>query len=321
MRNALSLLALVVAVPAAAFAEPSPDWMTLAQDIQKKEAAATTAPAATPPAAEPPKWTKPVPLTFCLQYALASDYVFRGINYSKWPGQDRRAPSHQMTATVEYDTGSYGVFGGYVWFDWLGTQGNPNIDGNHTFEIDYVPYWRYNIAPIGTTVEIGYAFYTYPRFPSQFSYTSELYTKLTFDDSKLFGTKDPVLNPTVAYYQDMDLYRGGWLDVGISHKFLLNGFAATKDVFFLKDLYVTPSFDLGTDHRYLSPAVGKGSPSTQLAVLLYGLEVGYNLSGALNMPEKYGCITVAGFLNYSQSLERALIDDEWYSGLKLCYSW
>jgi hypothetical protein len=319
----LAVLALLCLQTAAAGAGNAQDEgiMVLAQEppAAPPQGAAPPIPQATQTPAQNKEYEKPLPLAFGINYALVSDYVSRGINYSEWPRQGEKRPSHQLTTFLEYDTGAAGVFGGYIWFDWYGGS-TPSTGDEKLFEVDYVPYWRYTFQPLFTTLELGYGFYTSPEEIPQPSSTAEFYVKVSFDDHAVWGTEGPVLSPFVAYYQDVDAYQGGWLDVGVSHIFELGSFDVYKDTFF-KDLTVTPSLTLGADHRYLGPATGKGPKVTRLAAVLYGLDMAYTLNDVLKLEPQYGTVTVGIFLNYSEALERDVIENEFFGGLKVGYAW
>jgi hypothetical protein len=276
--------------------------------------------------AEPPcppgEWTKPLPVSVGVEYALVSDYVFRGINYSEYPGEGREKLNHQLMPWIEIDTGPFGVFGACLWFEWYAaTSEITTSTSSSLYEVDYTGYWRYEVAPAATTVELGWSAYTYPQSSGDAYKTYELYAKLTFDDSKLFGTKDPVLNPSIGYWHDIDLVQAGWLEVAVEHPFALGDFEALKKTPFLKDLTITPSLALGVDHRYLPKALGTGQVATRLGNITYGLDVCYDLSSALGLPPQAGSLKVGGFLNFSQALRDELIDDELWGGMKVSYSW
>ena len=71
-------------------------------------------------------WKKPIPLTFTIDYTLASDYIFRGINFSEYrrrwgqpKNEGREKPNHQLATGVGLDLGDFGRAGGSVWFEWF----------------------------------------------------------------------------------------------------------------------------------------------------------------------------------------------------------
>ena len=92
------------------------------------------------------------------------------------------------------------------------------------------------------------------------------------------------------------------------------------------------------DHRYYDKA-GYGSrgpvvqqqpivevytaKGTQLAFLQYGLEIAYDLGGALGLPKEIGGITLKGFLNYTNSFHDSsdLVQDEFWGGMSVSWDW
>jgi hypothetical protein len=248
-----------------------------------------------------------------------SDYIWRGVNLSEYRGERGERPNHQLNVAASYDTEKFGSFNLGLWFEWYAGQHALIADsGSDLQEIDYTASWSYTIEPLATTVELGWLSYHLPQVHGDFQNTNEWFIKLGYDDSKLFGTEGPVLNPTVAYYYDVDDVKGGqWLEFGISHDFVLADMGCAETPF-LKYVTVTPSAVLGVNHRYFVK-------STQLGNLNYGLAVGYDLSSAMNIPKQYGSLGLKGFLNYSQALAlRGQVpdyQDEFYGGVTLGWEW
>ncbi len=264
----------------------------------------------------PQEWKKPLPVSFSLDYTLVSDYVFRGINFSEYRGEGREGPNHQLAVGVEVDLGKAGAIGATFWFECYAFQEQltPGYDGNIQ-EIDYTIYYRYEVKPIDTTIEMGWIAYTFPGVGGDGHATYELYVKLSYDDSKLFGTDSPVLSPYVYYGVDYDAGKcGSWLEFGVSHDFAV-----------FEHVTVTPSAALGVDIHYLDKfdVAGNGgeTSSARLANILYGLNISYDLSGALNLPPQIGSVTISGFLNYSQAFRDELLNDEFFGGMNVGWSW
>ena len=261
---------------------------------------------------------KVLPVSLSVDYALVSDYIFRGINFSEYPGEGREKLNHQLGAGIEIDTGAFGAIGASVWFEWYAAQQRltPDYSGK-TQEVDYAVYWSYGFESLATTVEIGWIAYTFPPFRGDAHSTYELYGKLGFQDGVLWGTESPILSPTIAYYQDIDDAAGsGWFEVGISHDFDMERVLPV-----MQRLTVTPSLVLGVDHRYFGKLGLTSRTSTRVANLTYGLGASYDLGAALGMPPRYGEFTVGGFVNYSQAFARDAIKDELYGGMTVGYSW
>ncbi len=269
------------------------------------------------------EWSKPVELSFSLDYTLVSDYVFRGINLSEYAGEGREKLNHQMSTGIELAT-PVGNFGGYFWFEWFAGQQKITPGSGNLQEVDYVVYWNYDIEPIAITLELGWIAYTLPPVGGDAYDTYEVYAVLSYDDSGLFSTQESVLNPYVYYGLDYDLgNNGSWIEIGISHDFALGEIAGLEAAPVIKDLTISPSLVLGIDHRYLDKfaVAGSGRVSTKLANLNYGLAISYDLSGAVGIDPKFGSLSLAGFLNFSQALRRDLLNDEFYGGMSVSYTW
>ncbi len=272
-------------------------------------------------------YEKPIPLTFSIEYTLTSDYIFRGINFSEYSGEGTEALNHQMSTSVEYDTGDFGAFGFSVWFEWYADQEvfTPT-ESTNLQEVDYTVYWSYEIPDTPVTVEFGWIDYTFPPLAGDAHDTNEVYAKVSFDDGCLFGTDGAVINPYVYYGLDVDDgQHGSCLEFGISHDFVLADCEALKATPIVKDITVTPSAVLTVDNRYLDKfdVLGDGTEqqATRLGYLQYGLAVSYDVSAGLNIPPQYGAITLSGFMNFTQAFRDDLLNDEFWGGVSLGYEW
>ncbi len=261
------------------------------------------------------------PITFNLDYTVVSDYVWRGFNLSEFKGEGREKVNHQLGAAVSVDLDQFGSVGFAWWGEFYTDQKSLGFDPSgtadtHLQEADYTLNWSYEFKNIGVGMELGWIAYEFPNVSGDGYSTYEIYASLSFNDGKWFGLEDGVLNPYVAYYLDIDLVEGGWFELGISHEFSLS-----EDKPLLKDLTLTPSLVLGVDNRYWDKALGTTHRSTKLAVLLWGLELGYDLSGALGIPAEYGSVSLTAFVNFSDALREDLLNDELYGGMTLAYEW
>jgi len=286
-------------------------------------AAAEEVGAAIPGAANQERPEARCPINISVDYTLATDYIWRGINNSEYPREGTEKLNHQLGVGLSYDTGKCGTFGALVWLEWYAGQERLTLNSNdHLQEVDYIAYWSYRIEPIATTFEAGWIGYQFPQLSGDGQYTNEWYVTLRFDDARLFGTQNGVLNPYVALYMDVDDFkRGCWMELGVSHDFALGEIECCKGVFLLKDLTVTPSFVLGYDHRYLDKFFHAGHGSSRAANLCYGLDVTHDLSGALGLPERFGGLSVTGFLRFSDALRDDLINDEFWGGVTFAWKW
>ena len=278
--------------------------------------------AAMPGAAKAEQRQKRCPMSFSVDYTLTSDYIWRGINNSEPSGEGREKLNHQMGIGFAYDTKKFGTIGGLIWLEWYGDQDRLTRDcGDHLQEVDYVAYWSYDVEPIATEVEVGWIGYQFPQLSGDAQCTHEAYVVLRVDDSKLLKLPAPLLNPYVALYMDVDDFaRGCWLEFGVSHDFALAEMGC-KGTPVLKDLTVTPSLVLGYDHRYLDKFFATDRGSSRVANLQWGLDVTYDLSGALALPVRYGQLAVTGFLKFSDAVRDDLLNDEFHGGVTLAWAW
>lgn len=267
-------------------------------------------------------WRKPVPLSFRIDYTMATDYIWRGINLSEYPGEGREKLNHQLGTGVEFET-PIGTLGASVWFEWYAGQERLTPASSRMLqEVDYSVYWSYGLEPIATTLEIGWIAYELPRAKGDLRETYEVYGKLSLDDSIIFGV--PLLSPYVYWGLDYDLgENGSWVEVGGSHEFAAADLEPLASVPVVKDLALTPSVAVGFDYRYLDKFAGiEGARSARrVANVVYGLDLGFDITGALSTPARYGNVKGGGFLNYSQGIRQDLLSDELYGGVYIAYEW
>jgi len=266
------------------------------------------------------------PLSFDITYYLYSDYIFRGINFSEYPGEGREALNHQITTSLGLDLaqlfghepGTWGNFSFDTFFEWYADQKalDPVHGGQNLQEVDYSLFWSYDIKPIATSLKLSYVFYTFPN--AKPLNTQEWQVGLEHNDAWMWkwllpGNEDGVLNPTVLFAQDVDEIQGWWAEIGISHGFEV-----------VHGLTVTPSLLMAVDHDYLGPATGTNlSGSTKLAYLQWGLTADFDLSTIGKLPHDPGTWTLSTFLYYNQALgsaEKIAIQDEFYGGMSLGWS-
>ncbi|MFW6155657.1 MAG: hypothetical protein ACOC95_10630 [Planctomycetota bacterium] len=269
-------------------------------------------------------------LSFSVDYTLVSDYVWRGINLSEYAGEGREKLNHQMGVGFAIETEplvgtDLGTFAGSFWFEWYAGQDDTAFGGGsgHLQEVDYTLSWSRDVPGLPVSAEIGWIAYQFPQVAGDDpQWTHEVYISLALDDEALFGRE--LLNPYVAYYMDLDDVQAAWAEVGVSHAFSAADLGIA-DLPGFDSLTLTPSLVLGIDHRYYDKAgLGGGGDgtSTRLANLQYGLDVGYDLGGALGMPAKYGSLTLNGFLRFSQLFhDEGAAGDELWGGVTVGFAW
>ena len=237
---------------------------------------------------------------FSFDYALTSDDT----------GYKGGKLSYQPQVGVWHDTGVAGIFGASAWLDMYDFKLAEESGSGALHEGDYTAYWAYPIQPLSTAVELGWTARTFPQYAGDKAFTHEWYVLVSFDDSKLFGTKSCVLRPYVGYYRDMDDLGGARIEWGISHCFLLRELGLA-DQPVLRDIAVMPSLTTCIDDHQLSD-------STRVASLRYGLDISYDLNSALGIDTKLGLFSIGGFLYYRQAFMDPVRNDL-YGGLTLGY--
>ena len=268
------------------------------------------------------------PWSLGLTYSLYSDYVFRGINLSEYPGEGREKPNHQLSVDLGLDLaslwggtpGSLGELTFSTWFEWYADQEklNPDAGGNNLQEVDYTIGWSYDVDSLASTLGVAFVFYTFPN--AKPLNTQELNFTLDHNDAWMWHwlwpeNEDGVLNPSVLYAIDIDAtHNGGWIELGFSHEFSMADYLA-----------LTPSVTVAIDHGYLDPILGTDrGPSTRFAYVQYGLNLDYDLTGACSLSSDYGSLTLSGFLFFNDAVgnpeDNGIIQDEFFGGVSLGWS-
>lgn len=269
------------------------------------------------------------PFSFDLSYSIYSDYVFRGINLSEYAGEGREKPNHQLDFSmsvdigllVGQDSGTCGTFVFGTWFEWFAAQKklNPVGGGQNLQEVDYYLSWSYDLDSIASTVSLGYTFYTLPN--AKAGNTQEWSITLEHNDAWLWKSlwpdnEDGVLNPTFMLAHDLDASAGNavWIELGLSHGFEL-----------CPDVTLTPSWTLGIDHNYYHTFAGdRDKHTTRFANIVWGLDLTYDLTNVIELPEGWGSMSLSGFLYFSDALgnveDNRLIQDEFFGGMSIGWS-
>ncbi|HNQ23843.1 MAG TPA: hypothetical protein PKK06_12175 [Phycisphaerae bacterium] len=282
------------------------------------------------------------PATFDLTYTVMSDYIFRGINYSEYPGEGREDLNHQLNVDLGmdlaklfgHDPGTWGHLGFATWFEWYAGQEklNPIEGGQNLQEIDYTVYWKYPLRAIETDFTLGWTFYDFANlstllkrdpFPGndKDDTTNEWFVKFEHNDAWLWKWLWPqndagVLNPSLAVFHDTGIAAGNaaWIEFGLNHEFPV-----------FDKLTVTPSWTLGVDHNYYREFAGDpDGKTTRLGNMLWGLDVSYDLTELLRIPARWGTMRLSGLLYFSDALgnpeNNGIIKDEFFGGVALGYS-
>jgi len=277
-----------------------------------------------------------LPISLGVSYYLMTDYMWRGVNWSEYDGEGREKLNHQMTTSIDWDTGTWGTFGFDTFWEWYADQEklNPHAAGSNLQEIDYGIRWTYGIEPIATDLTLGYTFYTYPKLQKLLRQdgargnnnddkTHEWYFKLEHNDAWMWKwafpeNEDGVLNPYFLFAQDVGIGSGAvWMEFGISHDFAVPG---------VENLTITPSYIMGIDGGVLKRYLGRNNANhLQAAYQQIGLAVSYDLTPLLHLPTWAGSISISGMLYFSDALgnleDEDVTQDNLYGGMSVSWSW
>jgi hypothetical protein len=329
------------------------NWLALADTNETSQAGSDPVTGGHDPVGMEPAPSKPMWMpTIAIDYTIVSDYVWRGINFSEYPGEGREALNHQLGFNLEWALGDYGRVGGGIWWEFYADQNDPSsgfntnqygdIENNHVQEVDYYVYYGYTIEPIALDAEIGFIWFDFPyashlamgpsnsqTLSGDAETTQELYLNLSWDDSMLWralgvSCDGPILNPYLYTGFELDVGAGGvYQEFGVSHDFAVSDWTQCPG---LKDVTVTPSWSMAWGFGWLETFALTNNSSGNgdydgMHNMNFGLNVNWAFSDTLNIPEEFGSMYLAGFLNYSKALNSHFLDDELYGGMSVGWEW
>lgn len=255
------------------------------------------------------------PFSLGVAYSLYSDYIFRFVNFSEYPGEGREKPNHQLAVTLGYDLGDFGALSYIAWFEWyaaqrtwLGSQGGQNLqEADHTIE------WSYSIDAIATDLALGATFYHFPNATP--GHTFEYYVSLAHNDAWLWRTlgvfpdnDEGVLNPSFIMVHDTDLVGGVWMEFALEHPFQV-----------CENFTLTPGWMVAIDGGYLR------DDTFRFAGDQWSLVAEYDLGSLMQLPAWAGGLTVAGELYFNNAWGNAeddrTIQDEFWGGMTVAWNW
>lgn len=220
-----------------------------------------------------------------LTVAYSTDYVYRGIEMFPPPGGGD-STNVQVDNRLSFDLGKYphpfvGVFANYA-----------DSDPISRFQ-EIRPYFGAQLKITPLILEGGYNAYIYPDRDSLG--TSEVYGRITFDDSVLWGTDRPVFSPYLYAAYDLDLHNGWYFEAGLQHEFAFETIPLTL-TFHGHIAYVA-----GYEMYAAIPGHDRGFQHWQV-----GMVADYGLNTALNISKRLGTWSVYGFINYTDGLDDGL---------------
>jgi len=277
------------------------------------------------------------PVSLGLGYALYSDYVFRGVNFSEYDGEGREKLNHQLSVDVALDLGvlglgDLGTLGFNTWFEWYGGQKKIDTErgGQNLQEVDYTIYYSKSIEPIATDLSIGYTFFQFvnlahslrqdgARGNNNDDRTHEYWFSLEHNDAWMWewlfpDNEEGVLNPAFFFAHDVGSIGGVWMEFGVSHGFTLPG---------VDNLTITPGYAMMAQCDYWKH--GFFLAGDQLSLVAE-----YDLTPVLHLPPWAGTISISGelyFFNAYGNFEgpdtngQTRGQDEFWGGMAVNWAW
>ncbi|MEA2711851.1 MAG: hypothetical protein QOF78_4452 [Phycisphaerales bacterium] len=252
-------------------------------------------------------------VNFTLTTTYFTDYLFRGLDRSASGSGD--SGNIQMEGQMRFELGKFpdllmGVF----------TNINDSDPISRFQEIR--PYFALELTARPIIFTIGNTFYIYPD-RDRFN-TSELFARLTLDDSYFFRSDDPVLSPYVLAAWDYDKYDGFYIEAGIRHDFAMEEMPLVITPI-ARIAYVMDNKAFREPHGPVpDPSFDFGAAGTDTGLQHYeiGLELTYGLNELLNIPARYGKLDFKGYLFYTDQLENNLrADTQLYGGMGVGFSY
>lgn len=221
---------------------------------------------------------------FKLETLYLTDYVWRGIERFD-AGRPEDEPNLQFDARIGFDLGK--LPHPYVNL-FVNVAENDPVSNFQEVRPEIGFDWP--VKPL--LISAGYISYIFPDRDA--IETSEIFLRLAIDDSAIFHTERPILNPYVLGAYDFDLYDGLYVEVGINHELPIEDTGLTFN-FNAHAAYVN-SYELFS---------ANGEDDSGFQHWQIGVTAKYTLNGALNIPDRFGQLSITGYLNFTDS-----IDDE-----------
>lgn len=219
-----------------------------------------------------------------------TDYVYRGIDIPELIG-DITATGSDSQASFQFD--------GRISFD-LGKLPHPFI-GIFTNVLDNDPVTNFEeIRPIvgfewtlrPLTIEAGNILYSYPD-RNELN-TSEVYGRITLDDTFLFRSREPWFTPYILAAYDYDNANGWYFEAGVSHRFVVED----------TGLSITALANIGyvmNQDYFRGP--GPDGDDTGFQHYEVGMIASYSLNTLLNISQRHGQWSLNGYLFYTDGID------------------
>ena len=242
-----------------------------------------------------------------VDFRYLTDDVYRGVSHNRRSGAGQSAYNYQAQGQLSFDLGK-------LPHPYVGVFANVNDSDPVSRFQEVRPYAGvvYTLRPV--IFDLGYETYIYPErerlTPSP--NTSEIYLRITIDDSYFLLTPKPVLSPYVYGAYDYDRNKGWYIETGLKHDFDLEDFGVT----------LTPYADVAYISHFGEQFVVFDPHKSGFQHYDAGLVLTYSLSDLFDLPPRYGNFAIKGYLNYTGSFSNGLLaDDVLWGGVGLQFTY
>ena len=219
-----------------------------------------------------------------IDFRYLTDDVYRGVSHNIASGGNRHAANYQASGQLTFDLGK-------LPHPFVGVFANINDSDPVSRFQEIRPYFGvdYMLRPL--IFDVGYNTYIYPERerlnPSP--NTSEVYVKVTLDDSFFFLTPHPLFSPYVLGVYDYQRNKGWYLEAGVKHDLILEDFGFT----------LSPYADVAYISRFPQQFVAFDPHSSGFQHYDVGIVGSESLNYLFKLAPRYGTFNLQGYLTYT----------------------
>lgn len=223
-----------------------------------------------------------------------TDHVYRGVSHNRANGGNRHASNFQASAVLSFNLGK-------LPHPYLGVFANVNDSDPISRFQEIRPFlgFEYTLRPL--IVNVGLNAYIYPERerlqPSP--NTSEVFIRLTLDDSYFFLTPQPILSPYVFAAYDYQRNKGWYIEVGVRHDFIFEDAGFT----------LTPFADVAYISTFAQQFVLVGRQDSGFQHYDTGVIGTFSLSNFFKLSPRFGQFSLRGYLTYTGRFSNELLAD------------
>lgn len=251
---------------------------------------------------------------FDLNLRYLTDDVYRGVSHNRAvyvnvPGQPVQGKLHasnfQTEGTLTFNLDK-------LPHPFVGVFSNVNDSDPLSRFQEIRPFFGFDYTIRPLIFKVGENSYIYPereRFnPSP--NTSEVFVRLTVDDSYFFLTPNAILSPYAYAAYDYQSNKGWYLETGVKHDFIFDDFG----------VIISPYADVGYVSHFPQQFITISRQASGFQHYDVGLVGTLSLNHMLHLAPRYGQFSVEGYLTYTAKFSNPIFaDTEVWGGVGLKY--